>query len=359
MLQYTLTEKILMSLSFVHFADLHADHNLGHVTKDYMPLRVLDLLRLVGEVVDYANQYQVDFILFAGDAYHRHNPNQKYKIALHAILNKATMPVHMIPGNHDMTRSYGSKDALYEFTSIGHPLVHVYHKPTLVDLGGIALLAIPWLYGDYDLPDGLDESNTIVMAHCTVPALANYNVDTSEYGLGREFIIPLDLLTGFKYVALGHIHTPNSAGNVYYPGSVGVHTWGEYHDPPHHFIHYVDGAVHKINYVDRPRYLVRLTPDDITLPPPIDGAIYRFVIVDDAYPINTLQKQYSNGIIDIQRESTRIERTRRTIPFGLEDNTMLEQLLFTLVTQGEDPNDYKELINELFGDALNKPLGLK
>ena len=59
------------SLRVLHFADAHIDiANYGrHDPESALPVRVMDFLRSLDQIVDQAVSDPVDLVIFAGDAY--------------------------------------------------------------------------------------------------------------------------------------------------------------------------------------------------------------------------------------------------------------------------------------------------
>ena len=65
----------------LHFADAHIDIS-NHGKRDPstgLPIRILDFLSSLDEIVDTAIEEDVDCVLFAGDAYKDQNPAPTYQ----------------------------------------------------------------------------------------------------------------------------------------------------------------------------------------------------------------------------------------------------------------------------------------
>ncbi|MCB9431327.1 MAG: metallophosphoesterase [Ardenticatenaceae bacterium] len=68
-------------LRVLHFADAHIDiANYGrHDPETGLPLRVVDFLRALDQIVETAVSQQVDLVIFAGDAYKDRNPQPTFQ----------------------------------------------------------------------------------------------------------------------------------------------------------------------------------------------------------------------------------------------------------------------------------------
>ena len=95
------------SIRLLHFADLHIGmENYGHLDPATgINGRVMDFLRRLSDVVDYALENEVDLAIFAGDAYKSRDPNSTYRRELARRIKRladAGIPVVLLVGNHDL-----------------------------------------------------------------------------------------------------------------------------------------------------------------------------------------------------------------------------------------------------------------
>ncbi len=263
-------------MKILHFADAHIDMaNYGRLDpRTRLPLRVLDFLRSLDEIIQAAIDEQVDAVLFAGDAYKDRNPSPTYQREWGrriARLAAAGIPVFLLVGNHDTSPSQGRAHALHEFATLGVPGVHVLDKPALwtpAETGlPLQIVAVPWL-GQAEMLAALDlqglsraealmqlESRLsdliqdfIAQADDSLPLVltAHASVLGATYGgermvmLGRDLTLSGSLLKDprLDYVALGHIHkaqnltadekaSRNDPPPVVYPGSIERVDFGE------------------------------------------------------------------------------------------------------------------------------------
>lgn len=263
-----------MGIRILHFADAHINMmNYGRYDPTSgLPLRVLDYLKSLDEIVDRAIEEKVDLVLFAGDAYKDRNPAITYQREWNRRimrLSRAKIPTLLLVGNHDLSPALGRAHALESFDTLEVPYVWVVDRPIMLrpdDLGGIPLqiLALPWIsrsglmtfldLRSNDISQVYDQLGerlielvqgwleqvdpdlpVVLTAHCSVQG-ASYGVE-HKVMLGRDLVLPGSLVKDprLDYVALGHIHksqdlNPGSHPPVVYPGSIERVDFGEAQD---------------------------------------------------------------------------------------------------------------------------------
>lgn len=261
-------------LRFVHTADIHFGmENYGKIdSKTGIHTRLLDFHNAFNICIDAAIAQNVDFFLFAGDAYKTATPSptqQKLFVECLLRLFKANIPIVMILGNHDHPMSFGKTHALDLFSQIPVEGFHVIAKPQTLVLqtkrGPVQIVGIPWptrssvalnaLAGDAT-PDDISSYVSRAVGHIieqhaqkldpTLPAVlaAHLTVGTAVFSgsekraiTGRDPIfLPSQLaLPPFDYVGLGHLHryqNLNEGGHpaVVYSGSLERIDFGERHE---------------------------------------------------------------------------------------------------------------------------------
>jgi exonuclease SbcD len=261
-------------LTVLHFADAHIDI-AGHGRHDPLtglPLRVLDFLKALDQIVDTAIDEKVDLVLFAGDAYKDRTPSPTYQREWGRRiirLAQAGIPTLLLIGNHDLSPATGRANALQEFDTLQVPHIHVLSKPAFLgpaELEGLPLqvLSSPWisrsgLMGALEMSASQPEKvlaeieerlfqliqNWLEAADPQLPTIltAHASVQGAVYGsersvmLGSDLVLPGALLrdTRLDYVALGHIHkaqnlNENGYPAVVYPGSIERVDFGEAQD---------------------------------------------------------------------------------------------------------------------------------
>lgn len=261
-------------IKVLHFADAHIDMaNYGRLDPESgLPMRVMDFLKSLDEIVDTSISEKVDLVIFAGDAYKDRNPAPTYQREWGRRmikLSKAGIPTILVVGNHDLSPSLGRAHALEEFSTLNIPNISVASKPIFYrpeDLGGlqVQVLALPWItrsgmlaYLDMKLSNK-DEINSLLEKRLTeilaawieeadpnLPIIltAHASIQGAVYGGERTVMLGADLvLSGslvknpkLDYVALGHIHKAQDLNKgqhppVIYPGSIERVDFGEVND---------------------------------------------------------------------------------------------------------------------------------
>jgi DNA repair protein SbcD/Mre11 len=260
-------------MKILHFADAHIDMtNYGrHDPETGLPLRVLDFLKSLDEIVDAAIREKVDLVIFAGDAYKDRSPAPTFQREWGKRiirLSKAGVRTLLLVGNHDLSPSIGRANAIQEFETLEIPHVTVLAKPTFLsaeDLGLLAqVIALPWVMRsglvaatdvsaadresiDVNIEDRLTQllHDWLEQADPSLPVIltAHASVLGAVYGsertvmLGADLVLPGSLVKDprLDYVALGHIHKPQNLNEgahppVIYPGSIERVDFGEAED---------------------------------------------------------------------------------------------------------------------------------
>jgi exonuclease SbcD len=257
-------------MKLLHFADAHIDMtNYGrHDPETGMPLRVLDFLRSLDEIVDAAIDEKVDLVIFAGDAYKDRSPAPTFQREWGRRimrLSKAGIRTLLLVGNHDLSPSVGRANAIQEFETLEIPHVTVLSQPTFLSAEELGLpaqvLALPWVTrsglvaamdastADRESVDANIEGRLtdlvqlwLEKADPSLPTIltAHTSIQGAMYGsertvmLGADLVLPGSLVRDprLDYVALGHIHksqnlNENAHPPVIYPGSIERVDFGE------------------------------------------------------------------------------------------------------------------------------------
>lgn len=258
-------------VKILHFADAHIDMaNYGrHDPQTGLPMRVMDFLKSLDEIVQTAIDEDVDLVIFAGDAYKDRSPAPTYQREWGKRimrLSRAGIQTLLLTGNHDISPATGRAHAIQEFDTLEVPHVKVLDKPQFLspaDLEGlpVQIIALPWIsrsglmasqeLGGTDMEENykiLGEriseliENWLSEADPNIPTIltAHASVEGAKYGsermvmLGNDVVLPPALVKDKRldYVALGHIHKPqnlNEGGHppVIYPGSIERVDFGE------------------------------------------------------------------------------------------------------------------------------------
>lgn len=320
--------KMVKPVKILHFADAHIDiaSQGKRDTSSGLPYRILDFLKALDTIVDFAIHTPVDLVIFAGDAYRDRTPAPTYQREWGKRmmrLSKAGIPVVLLVGNHDLSPAFGRAHALQEFDTLDIPFIHVIDRPTFLhpnDFNGlpVQVIALPWISrSNYlalrentsldveeineDVEDLLTKLVTglIDSADPALPLIltAHASVQGAVYGgersimLGKDYILPGSLVRNknLDYVAMGHIHKPQNLNEdgqppIIYPGSIERVDFGEIDDQKYFVIADVAKGSTEVtwqhlygrNFIDTTIDLrkIRASGEDGILPEPIQVMAY-------------------------------------------------------------------------------------
>jgi exonuclease SbcD len=258
----------------LHFADAHIDiANYGrHDPETLLPVRVVDFLDALDQIVDTAVSEQVDLVLFAGDAYKDRNPQPTFQREWGKRimrLSAAGIPTLLLVGNHDVSPATGRAHTLQEFKTLGVPHVFVADTIRLFtadELGvPVQVITVPWvsysrmaameaaadlsreaIFAEAENLVGQAVGEAIEQADPDLPLIltAHASVQGAVFGSERAVMLGNELVLGgalvrdkrLDYVALGHIHKHQALSAkgthppIVYPGSIERIDFGEAHE---------------------------------------------------------------------------------------------------------------------------------
>lgn len=237
--------------------------------------RVLDFIRRLKDIVDYALENDADLVIFAGDAFKTRDPNPTYLREFGRQLmrlSRAGLPTLVLVGNHDMPLMDKRATSLDVFRTLDVPNIIVGTREQLHRIQtkrGVAQVAtVPWPLrsrllqldtNDDTQPqyrrmtiDQLDreleklvEEEIQRLANEADPSLplvlaGHFSVSGATFGsergvmVGRDALISIAALShqNIDYVALGHIHKHQSLNGeqkppIVYSGSLERIDFGE------------------------------------------------------------------------------------------------------------------------------------
>lgn len=331
-------------MKLMHLGDLHLGKSLGDFDLNEDQKYILD------QILGIIDEREVDGILIAGDVYDRAVPSESATNLLDYFLKclaDKKVKTFMISGNHDSDDrlNYGSSLFAANHIYISAQFMGNLYRQTVIDEHGEAdIYLLPFVKASQvrhfypeEKIESYDDAVRTILAHAQIdPGKRNILVahqfvagkgadpelggsesaGTQSVGLVEK--IGYDCFDGFDYVALGHIHSPQSVGRkeVRYSGSplkyslsevgndksVPVITLGEKGDVeielvklrPMRDMRHLKGPIEKL-----------LNRDNITSP---EDFIYATLtnedIIDDAMGI--LQQVYPNTVkIDYDNSRTR------------------------------------------------------
>ncbi len=234
-------------MKLMHLGDLHLGKTLGEYSLIDDQKFVLD------QILDIISEKDVNAVMIAGDVYDRSMPSEAAVNLLDDFISKLAdrnVKAFIISGNHDSEDrlEYGSR----LFSSRGINIVSVFNgelvkKTAADDYGEVNIYMLPFVKASqvrHYYPDsridtyedavrtviehaGIDWSaRNILIAHQfvagdTAPKLAG-SEGASVQNVGLVEQISSEIFKDFDYAALGHLHSPQSAGydHIRYSGSI-------------------------------------------------------------------------------------------------------------------------------------------
>lgn len=265
------------SIRVLHFADSHIGmENYGKTDPETgLSSRVVDFLRRMDEIVEYARDHDVDLTIFAGDAFKTRSPNPTLQREFaHRIRDLSELaPIVLLVGNHDLPPSAlkASSIEIYETLAVPNVWVAYEYAGNVIETkrGPVYVAAAPYPIRarlleriptggmtiaqtdellQTELAKILDQLAAEADEQGDIPRLltGHFTVSGAVVGsergimLGRDVAVPKNILADprWDYVALGHIHKHQNltegridAPPVVYSGSIERIDFGEEGDP--------------------------------------------------------------------------------------------------------------------------------
>jgi len=261
------------SIRLLHFADVHIGmENYGTVDPATgISSRVMDFLRRMNELIEYAEQNDADLAIFAGDAFKSSTPNPTYQREFARRIKRLAKqcPVVLLVGNHDIPAMSQKASSIEIFHTLSVDNVVVGRTDEIHRIetkrGPVQIATIPYpvrqrLLAEVnsrglnlgELDNLLREQLDVVIRDLTsqidpsLPAVltGHFTVQGAQFGaergimLGRDVAVLRSTLAdpAWDYVALGHIHFHQDVNigaypPVVYSGSIERIDFGEEGQP--------------------------------------------------------------------------------------------------------------------------------
>ncbi len=265
------------TIKLLHTADIHIGmENYGRIDPATgINARVMDFLRRLSDIGDYAIEQGVDVFIFAGDAYKTRDPNPTYQREFARRIKRiadAGIPVILLVGNHDLPAVARRATSIEIFGVLDVPNVYVANREEVWQIvcrrgQPLQVATVPYplrtalLSREQAQGKSLGELDALLQAAMIaniqglaaqvrqrpdIPAIlvGHFSVDGASHGseknimIGRDAALPRSVLADptFRYVALGHIHKHQSLNGdlqppVVYSGSIERIDFGEEHEP--------------------------------------------------------------------------------------------------------------------------------
>ena len=234
-------------MKLLHLSDLHLGKSLGDFDL------IEDQKYILNQVLDLIDEESVDAVLIAGDVYDKSVPSEAATRILDSFLSELAakkVKTFMISGNHDSDDRLNYGSTLFESNQVyisaiydGHLDKHVINdgetEINIYLLPFIKASQVKHFFSKAEIESyedavrvvlanaDIDEKKkNILVAHQFVAGKGEDPMLGGSEGAGTQSVglvekIGYDLFNIFDYVALGHIHSPQSVGRceVRYSGS--------------------------------------------------------------------------------------------------------------------------------------------
>ncbi len=230
-------------IRLLHFADIHIGmENYGKTDPSTgISSRVMDFLRRLNDVCEYAEEHEADLVIFAGDAFKSSTPNPTYQREFARRIKRLaqTCPVVLLVGNHDIPAMTQKASSIEIFHTLGveNVIVGRSDKLHLIETGRgpVQVATVPYPVRQRLLADVSSRGKTLgdldfllrqqvdtvirsleAEVNPDIPAVltGHFTVQGAKLGsergvmLGRDVAVMTSTLASpvWDYVALGHIH---------------------------------------------------------------------------------------------------------------------------------------------------------
>ncbi len=235
-------------MKFIHLSDLH----IGKSVKEFSMAE--DLRYIFAKVFEIIDEQKPDAILIAGDVYDRTVPSAEAVRILDdfiATLSKKKLKTFIISGNHDCAERIAFGGRVMSAAGINMSPVYngVVEPITLEDENGkVNIYMLPFIkpahvrrYFPEENIENYTDAVRVAIEHMNVDSkernilIAHQFVtgalrcDSEEVSVGGLDNVDVSVFDSFDYVALGHIHSPQSIGRdeVRYCGTLLKYSFSE------------------------------------------------------------------------------------------------------------------------------------
>ncbi len=234
-------------MKFIHLADLHIGKRL------YEYSLIDDQRIILGKILSIIDDEKPDGVIIAGDIYDKPVPPAEAVEVFDSFLtaiSKRNIPVFIVSGNHDSAERIAFASRILDGSSVYISPVYdgtVKHVTMEDEYGPLTVWLLPFLkpatvkhaFPDADINSYNDAVKTaidnisatgnntntgtkedartevskgrnVLVAHQFVTGAAR--CDSEEVSVGGLDNVDVSVFDGFDYVALGHIHSPQSVG---------------------------------------------------------------------------------------------------------------------------------------------------
>lgn len=241
-------------MRFFHLADLHIGKKVNQVSM------LEDQEVVLNQVLEAIDIYRPQAVILAGDIYDRRNPGVEAVDLLDRFFSEVVLnrkvPILAIGGNHDSGERLNFATGILAraglhmagaLTSV-IPSVRLKDEEGEIDFHLLPYADLPMIHhvrpdlSEYDYAEAMaalidsmtiDKSvRNVLVAHGVVAApdeSLSHSDSERELSIGGTQYWSSEVLSSFDYVALGHLHRPQTAGapNIRYAGSLLKYSFSE------------------------------------------------------------------------------------------------------------------------------------
>jgi exonuclease SbcD len=317
-------------------------------------------------VVSAARDSGVDAVVIAGDLYDRALPPvDAIRLADEALVRLSEIcSVVVISGNHDSAARLGFGSSLLDRAGV-HVRTFAGACGRPVEIGGACVYAIPYLEPDVvraelecedrghaavtaaamarvraDLAARPAGTRSIVVAHGFVAGAEGCESER-DLAVGGAASVPASIYAGADYVALGHLHGPQSAGeNGRYAGSPLAFSFSEARHAKSIAVVDLSGLFPQLELlrcpVPRPLAILRGKLDELLADPAHnrhEAAWVQVTVTDAVRPqdaMERLRRRFPHAVVlafDPQGDGARAEGTYAERLRGLDDGELLARFV--------------------------------
>jgi DNA repair exonuclease SbcCD nuclease subunit len=312
----------------------------------------------------------INTVLILGDTFDRRKYVNFYSLKrtkemFFDKLYEQGIEVHMLAGNHDTyfknTNDVNSVDLLLK--EYGN--INVIDSPSEIYVGPHKICMMPWICPENyeDSMNMLKETNAeICMGHFEIAGFAMHRGMPSEEGLNRE------LFRKFTHTFSGHYHHKSSANDIHYLGNPYELTWQDFNDERGFHIFDFESKelafyknpnimFHRIVYDDKTQSIQDIMAKDVSM---YANTYVKVVAVNKTNPYlfdQLMNKLYMVNPLDITIVEDALDLTEGVVSDTIDEAedtvTIINKYVDALENSGIDNNKLKNMLRELYVEALN------
>ena len=202
----------VMSVSFIHAADLHLGLRVARFSQDAREKILEARFQALEKIREAVKETQADFLLIAGDLFDDAAVDGLTARRAHQLLESMTAPVFVLPGNHDPIQAGSVWDRVpWSDSTSGHVTVLRSREPIEIS-PAVTLFPCP-VFGRTSLEDPTlwiadapaDQGSAIRIGVAHGSVLLHPSIPEDDHPISLDSAERLDL----DYLALGHWHKPH------------------------------------------------------------------------------------------------------------------------------------------------------